>query len=67
MAKTAESMIFDILQELSDPNITKQRERFLKDQMDILMRVKDKHSPISGFQEFCLMNPDAAECKEYDC
>lgn len=66
MSKTVDQLIEDIVQELSDPVINKQRSRFLKDQLEVLTAVKNKDRVLSKFEEYCLFNPECPECLVYD-
>lgn len=62
--------IKNIKLELDNPGINRQRNRYLKDELDSLERYlnqyPDREECPNQFELFCYLNPEAPECRVYD-
>jgi hypothetical protein len=56
--------ISKLREELYNPEINKQRKRYLEDLLT--NREKIKHSPSKYFERYCIENPWESECRIYD-
>ena len=60
----------NIIKELDESNITKQRRRYLESYQEDLFRYLNNHPEATkipnAFELYCDLNPQAPECLKYD-
>lgn len=65
-----ETFIKDIIEELNNCSINKQRKRYLEGHLEELLLYQKNHPDEtdmpSPFQLYCDINPNALECRIYD-
>jgi hypothetical protein len=65
-----QEFINSICEELNNPEINKQRKRYLETYLQELLQYQnnnpDKEEIPTHLQLYCNLNPNALECREYD-
>lgn len=65
-----QELINNICEELEDPAINKQRNRYLKNYLSELLEYQKNHPEETAiptnFELYCDLNPEAPECKIFD-